>query len=260
MTALGTFGVSAPELILLVVAALGAGGLDAMVGSGSIVQLPVLLMVFGTGAAAVPLSINKSVAALGNVASAGTFWRRNPAAALDRGILIVAGLTAVPGVIIGALVSSHMDVSLLRPLAIVALVGVVIYSLWLQPRLRLEAGGRPPRLSPAGGASFVIGVYDGIIGPATGTLLLLTFQRFLRRRLVDTLGSAKIIQLTLNATGAAVLAQVAPINVALVAAMGLANMLGSAVGSRVVLRLSDRVVRLILIATAAATLGKLCLA
>ncbi|MFC7742531.1 TSUP family transporter [Nocardiopsis composta] len=80
-----------PGMVLLLVAVgFAAGLIDAVVGGGGLVQLPVLLSAM-PGATAVPLGVNKSVSAVGNIASAAVYWRRNPGSRIDLRLLAWSG-------------------------------------------------------------------------------------------------------------------------------------------------------------------------
>lgn len=257
---------------LLALVSLLAGLVDAIVGGGGLVQLPFLLAVLPGLGTATPLGINKAVSALGNISSAAVYWRRNPGTRLNRQLLAWSGTVAVLCAMAGALLASGLPIGLFRPIVIVVLVAI----LWLVVRGRLArpaAAAAPSSTpgassagasSPGGGvnlplaaSSGVIGLYDGIIGPAAGSFLLLSHQRILRRSLVDSLGTAKVIQCCMNIGGAAVLISRGPTSWPLIALLGVANIAGSAIGARLTLRGGDVFVRAVLVLAVLATVGKL---
>ncbi|URM92831.1 TSUP family transporter [Streptomyces sp. MRC013] len=249
------------SVALLTLVALLAGVIDAIVGGGGLVQLPFLLAVLPGFGTATPLGVNKAVSALGNLSSAAVYWRRNPGTRVDVRLLAWSGTVAVAGAVAGALVAASLSVQTLRPVVIAVLVAV----LWLVVSGRLartaQAGpapapGRRTRL-PLTAASGAIGLYDGVVGPATGSFLLLAHQRVLRRSLVDSLGTAKAIQCCMNLGGAAVLLSAGPTSWPLIALLGLANTAGSALGARLTLRHGDALVRTVLVLAVLATVGKL---
>lgn len=54
------------------------------------------------------------------------------------------------------------------------------------------------------GIAFVVGIYDGIYGPGTGTFLMLLFTAFCHLSLNDAAGTTKAINLTTNISALAV--------------------------------------------------------
>ena len=70
----------------------------------------------------------------------------------------------------------------------------------------------------------VIGIYDGIYGPGTGTFLMLLFTGFCHMTLNDAAGTTKAINLTTNITALVVLL---PLGIA----AGCCNMAGNYLGS-----------------------------
>ena len=54
------------------------------------------------------------------------------------------------------------------------------------------------------GIAFVVGIYDGIYGPGTGTFLMLLFTAFCHLSLNDAAGNTKAINLTTNISALAV--------------------------------------------------------
>jgi uncharacterized membrane protein YfcA len=244
---------------LLIAVAFLAGLIDAIVGGGGLLQLPFLLAAFPAGGTATPLGVNKSVSAVGNVSSAAVYWIHNPRTRVDLRVLATSGVLAVTAASAGALLAAYIPMSYFRPFVIVVLLAVLWIVLTGRNKPAEATVGPPPRhahlrLSVASGG---IGVYDGLVGPATGTFLLLAHRRILHRSLTDSLGTAKIVQCCMNVGGAAVLLAKGSLIWPLIAAMGAANLIGSAMGARVTLARGDTFVRAVLVVAVLGTIGKL---
>src|SRR5690606_41245389 len=112
-------------VLLLVAVGFAAGLIDAVVGGGGLVQLPVLLSAM-PGATAVPLGVNKSVSAVGNIASAAVYWRRNPGSRIDLRLLAWSGGAAVGCAMRGARLATAISMEVFRPLVIAALLAVPV--------------------------------------------------------------------------------------------------------------------------------------
>lgn len=135
-----------PGMVLLLVAVgFAAGLIDAVVGGGGLVQLPVLLSAM-PGATAVPLGVNKSVSAVGNIASAAVYWRRNPGSRIDLRLLAWSGGAAVGCAMLGAWIATAISMEVFRPLVIAALLAVLVFTVrgWVK-----EARGAGAAEAPA---------------------------------------------------------------------------------------------------------------
>ena len=79
--------------------------------------------------------------------------------------------------------------------------------------------------------AIVIGVYDGIYGPGTGTFLMLLFTGFCHMTLNDAAGTTKAINLTTNITALVVFLINGKVLLPLGIAAGCCNMAGNYLGS-----------------------------
>src|SRR5688572_9931607 len=101
-----------------------AGWVDAVVGSGGLVQLPALLLVPGISPVQA-LATNKLAGIMGTSVSAATYYRRVHPDLRTAGPMALAALAGAGG---GALVASSLPPSLFRPVILVALVAVAVYT------------------------------------------------------------------------------------------------------------------------------------
>ncbi|HEU5144525.1 MAG TPA: TSUP family transporter, partial [Dermatophilaceae bacterium] len=165
---------SDPSLLtfgLLALAGFAAGWIDAVVGGGGLVQLPALLLGLPGASPAQLLATNKFSSIFGTVTSSVTYYRRvRPDL---RTALPMAGVAYVGG-IGGALIGLNIPKSAFNPIILVLLVLVGAYTLF-RPDLGKESirrfhGHRHVVLAMISG--FVIGVYDGALGPGTGSFMV----------------------------------------------------------------------------------------
>jgi uncharacterized protein len=217
-------------VVLLLVAGLVAGWVDAVVGGGGLVQLPALLLVPGMSPVHA-LATNKLGGICGTVVSAVTYYRRvHP----DLRTAVPMAVLACGGAAGGALCASLLPASVFRPVIVVALVAVLAYTL-LRPNLgeatALRWHGRRHHLA-AGVAGLGIGFYDGILGPGTGSFLVFTLVGLLGYAFLEASAKAKIVNFATNLGALIVFVpQGAPIW-GLGLAMGGANLLGGYIGAR----------------------------
>ena len=170
-----------------------AGLIDSVAGGGGLISLPAYM-----AAGLSPLQAagtNKLSACLGTVASTTRFVRDRK---IDWKAGIFAALGAFPGSWLGALLQQHIPQETIRLLMIVAIPVVAVVVLRKKNMdgrcLVTETFYRP--------LAFVIGLaigfYDGLIGPGTGTFLILMFTMMLGMEAVMASGTAKVVNLTSN--------------------------------------------------------------
>jgi uncharacterized membrane protein YfcA len=221
-------------LALLAVAAFSAGWVDAVVGGGGLIQLPVLLLVPGM----IPVqaaATNKLSSSLGTAVSAVTYARRvdlidraDPWTAVP--MALVAGGCAV----LGAAGAAALPAGVFVPVVLVALVGVGLYTL-LKPEIGTitvlrHQGSR--HVVTALGAGALIGAYDGLVGPGTGSFLVFALVGLLGYAFLAASATAKVVNLATNLGALALFATQGSVLWQLGLMMGIANVLGAYLGAR----------------------------
>jgi len=247
--------VEAGELILLLAAALAAGWVDAVVGGGGLLQLPVLLLAGLTQVQA--LATNKSAAIFGTASAAVTYARRIK---LDRGVAVPAGLLAVAFAGLGAASAAMLDPDLLRPLVLAALLGVAAFvtlrpSLGRLPHPHLRTARRVAAAVAVAGMA--IAFYDGILGPGTGTFLIIAFAAILGMDFVRASATAKVINVGTNLGALLVFGAQGHVLWPLGLAMAVCNIAGAQLGARMALRRGAGFVRVIMLCVVAALVARL---
>jgi len=170
-----------------------AGLIDSVAGGGGLISLPAYM------AAGLPplqaAGTNKLSACLGTVASTTRFVRDRK---VDWKAGLFAALGAFPGSWLGALLQQHIPQDTIRLLMIVAIPLVAIVVLRKKDMngrcLVTDTFYRPMAFA----IGLFIGFYDGLIGPGTGTFLILLFTMTLGMEAVMASGTAKIVNLTSN--------------------------------------------------------------
>jgi uncharacterized membrane protein YfcA len=230
--------------VFLVVAAFSAGWIDAVVGGGGLIQLPAMLLGLPNALPAQILSTNKISSLFGTTTSAVTFGIKvRPD---SRTVLPLAGLAAL-GSAAGALVATRIPMSWFKPIVLVLLIGVAIYT-WRKPTLgavtMLRFDGHRHYLV-AGAVGVLIGFYDGAVGPGTGSFLIFALVGLMGYNFLRASAKAKIANVATN-LGAIIIftAHGAPLW-RLGLTMGLANMLGGLLGARTAVARGSRFVRVI---------------
>lgn len=230
-------------VVLLVLAGFVAGWVDAVVGGGGLVQLPALLLVPGISPVQA-LATNKVAGILGTSVSAATYYRRVQPGMATAGPMALAALVGAGG---GAALASSLPEEVFVPVVLVALVAVAVYTV-ARPQVgratTLRWRGRT-HLLVALGLGVGIGFYDGLLGPGTGSFLVIALVGVLGYAFLEASAQAKIVNAATN-LGALIVftAQGAPLwRLGLM--VGAANVLGSYLGARTAVARGSGFVRVV---------------
>ncbi|MBD3778214.1 MAG: TSUP family transporter [Micrococcales bacterium] len=242
-------------VLLLVLAGFAAGWVDAVVGGGGLVQLPALLLVPGISPVQA-LATNKLAGILGTSVSAATYYRRVQPGLATAGPMALAALTGAAG---GAGLASLLPEDVFVPVILVALVAVAAYTV-ARPQVgratALRWQGRT-HLLVALGLGTGIGFYDGLLGPGTGSFLVIALVGVLGYAFLEASAQAKIVNAATN-LGALVVfaAQGAPLwRLGLL--VGAANVLGSYLGARTAVARGSGFVRVVFLVVVAVLIVRL---
>lgn len=217
-------------LILVVIAAFGAGWIDAVVGGGGLLQLPAVLLIPGITPVQA-LATNKLGSIFGTATSSVTYYRR---ARPDIRTALPMALIALTGSFGGAAVATVLPASAFKPIIVIALLAVALFTAF-KPQLgaatALRFSGHRHHIA-AGAAGLVIGFYDGLIGPGTGTFLVITLVALLGYDFLQSSAKAKIVNFATNAGALILFIPHGAVLWLLGLILGAANIAGSYLGSR----------------------------
>jgi hypothetical protein len=231
-----------PELLPLCAFAFLAGLLDSIVGGGGLVQVPALFILMPGTAAATLLGTNKCVSVVGTLGATAQYLRR---VRVPWRLALSSGITALPFSFLGARIITGLDPSLLRPLILVLLVGVLAYTL-LKPTLGSDhAPWMSAKLEIAAGliTGAAIGFYDGFFGPGTGSFLIFAYVGLFGYDFLSSSAAAKIVNLLTNLAAIAWFSWSGHVIALLAIPMAACNLTGALIGSRLALRHGSRFVR-----------------
>ncbi|MFO0661902.1 MAG: TSUP family transporter [Polyangiaceae bacterium] len=237
-------------LAALVFAAFAAGIVDSIAGGGGVITVPVLLSA-GLDPR-VMLATNKGQAIFGSTSALIAFARQGE---VDRSRAPYSFVAAMIGALGGAALVLAIDPALLRPIVLVLLLIAAATAFIRKPTTptRWAIVDRAPSLA-AVVVAMVIGAYDGFFGPGTGTFLLLAYAIAFGDTLVRASGNAKVANMASNLASFALFAASGNIRWEIALPMGLAQVAGAQLGSRLAIRRGAGVVR------AVAVTVSLCLA
>ncbi|WP_052848499.1 sulfite exporter TauE/SafE family protein [Streptomyces avicenniae] len=250
--------ISLTVAVALCITAFLAGWIDAVVGGGGLVQLPALLI--GLPAHLPPtyaLGTTKVVSLCGTVVSAVTYARRAP---LDVSVALRFSAVALASAAGGALFASAVSEEVLQPVIMVVLLGVAVFVV-VRPRfgaaVAAEAPSRRRRAAAVLVAGVGVGFYDGLIGPGTGTFLVIALVTLMRMSLLTASATAKVVNVGTNVGGLLVFAADGAVLWGLVPFMAAFNMAGSWTGARMAVKRGNGFVRVVLLVVVTALVARL---
>src|SRR5690606_38853248 len=227
-------------LVLLALAGVGmlAGFVDAIAGGGGMIALPALLSAGLPPVAA--LATNKMQSVVGTGMAALTYWRRG---FVDLRALIPAILFTYAGSLVGALIVRQVDTGLLQVAVPVALIAIALYFL-LAPNLSdADRAARLPFRQFVPVMGFLIGFYDGIFGPGTGSFLTIGFVVLFGLGLTRASGSTKALNLTSNLAALTIFIPAGDVVWPAAVAMATGQLVGGYLGARTGIRYGARIIR-----------------
>jgi uncharacterized membrane protein YfcA len=229
-------------LVLLGLAAVTAGFVDAVVGGGGLIQLPALLVGLPHAAPIEILATNKLASICGTTVSSATYYRRiRP----DPRTFLPMMVVAFAGSFTGAAVASQIPRSAFEPIVLVALVVVGAYVL-LKPTMgeatALRYAGHQ-HLAAALGVGFAIGFYDGALGPGTGSFLVFALVGLLGYSFLEASAKARLANWATNLGALALFVPQGGVLWKVGLVMGGCNLVGGYVGARVAVSRGARFVR-----------------
>lgn len=245
--------------LFLLAASFFAGFIDSIAGGGGLIQLPALLIGLPKSETAEVLGTNKLSAVFGTTTAAALYRKQIKP---DPKILIAMGLPAFLGSAGGAVLASKIPTSSMRPLVLVLLIIVAVYT-WFKPDLgKFENLRHLPkrRVQIAAIAGVVIGFYDGIFGPGTGSFLMLILVASLGYAFITASAIAKVVNVATNVgaitvfgINGAVLWQIGII-------LGIANITGAVIGARLAIKGGSTLVRKVFLLVTVALIVKVGIA
>jgi uncharacterized membrane protein YfcA len=234
--------ISTLTLIFILVAAFSAGFVDAIAGGGGLIQLPALLISFPDREVAEVAGTNKLGSIFGTSAAALNY-RRN--IKTDPKLLLAMVLPAFIGSGSGSLLATQISTEQLKVAIVVMLVAVFAYTLARPDLGKVEVlKGAAKRQRTVGAiAGLTIGFYDGFIGPGTGTLLMIVLVAALGFAFIGASAIAKVVNVATNFASILVFGISGSIMWVVGLAVGICNLAGGIIGSRVAIRRGSDFVR-----------------
>ncbi|QGG94568.1 sulfite exporter TauE/SafE family protein [Actinomarinicola tropica] len=234
------------EAAAVVAAGFAAGGVNVLVGSGSLITFPTLLAV---GFPAVEANVANNIGLVPGSASGvygfrrelhgqGARARRLAAASAAGGLTGAILLLTLPSAVFDAVVPALILVAV----ALMAVQPKV--ALWLASRRRADAPD--VTLAPLA-IVFLGGIYGGYFGAAQGVILLAVLGAFIPDDLRRTNALKNVLAGTVNGVAAVLFVLVADVRWEAVGLVAVGALAGGVVGARIGRRIPAQVLRMLVV-------------
>ncbi len=243
------------EILLVLLAALGAGFIDALAGGGGLIQLPALFASFPNAPHTTLLGTGKLAGLAGTTSAIARFLRH---VRVDWSLVLPAAAGAFAASLAGAWIATTVPPERFRTLVPLLLTLVLLYTLLHRDLGRVHrprAGGRRNQWLAAGTAG-MIGLYDGFFGPGTGSFLVFLFVRLFGLDFLHASASAKIVNASTNVAALILFGLTGELFWLLGLAMSVCNIAGAQLGSHLAIRRGSGLVRKVFIAVVGTLIAK----
>ena len=245
--------------LFLLAASFFAGFIDSIAGGGGLIQLPALLIGLPKSDTAEVLGTNKLSSIFGTTTAAVLYRKQIKP---DPKVLVAMGLPALLGSAGGAMLASKIPTSSMRPMVLVLLIVVAVYT-WFKPDLgKFENLRHLPkrRVQIAAIAGVIIGFYDGIFGPGTGSFLMLILVASLGYAFITASAIAKVVNVATNVGAILVFGINGAVIWQIGIIMGVANISGAVIGARLAIKGGSTLVRKVFLFVTVALIVKVGIA
>ena len=239
--------------LMAVMAGMGfvAAFIDSVVGGGGLISVPTLMW------AGLPmlnvLGTNKFASTMGAFMGFLTYLRSSK---IDKKIMRVMFPLAFVGSVIGVFVVRQVPPDFLRPLVVVMLIVIAIYSVakknWGSDK-KIQASHKNYLLGVI--LIGVLGFYDGFFGPGTGSFMLFLYL-MMGYGFLGAAANARAAKFASNLAGVIVFTACGLVNFSYAIPMGLGMILGAFCGAKMAISKGAAYVRPLFIGMTVILIGK----
>jgi uncharacterized protein len=242
--------------LLVLLAGVGAGTINTVVGSGTLITFPVLLAI---GLAPVTANVSNTVGLAPGSLSGAVGYRAELAGQRRR--VIVLALGSLIGGLAGAILLLTLPAAAFKavvPVLIALALALVAVQPWLSRRMTRRAGTERTTVTPLLWVAVLLtGVYGGYFGAAQGVILIAVMGVLLTESLQRINATKNVLAMVANTVAAVVFVFTAHIDWVAAALIACGAVLGGVIGAKVGRRLSPVALRVVIVVVGVAAIGKL---
>ncbi|MEN9906776.1 MAG: hypothetical protein RL475_974 [Actinomycetota bacterium] len=234
---------TAVNLILLGVAMFASGFIDAIAGGGGLIQTPAMLLSFPDRNPVEVVATSKTAAFFGTTTAAIQYRKFIKT---DPKLLIAMVIPAFIGAGFGALFASRISAESFKSSIFFMMIAIFIYTLFKPDLGKVHVEKHSPKKMMVIGsiAACLIGFYDGLIGPGTGTMLMIALVAIMGFAFVGASAIAKVVNATTNLASIIVIGFSLGIMWKLGLVLAVANLAGGYMGSHMAIKKGSSFIRI----------------
>ncbi|WP_019244246.1 MULTISPECIES: sulfite exporter TauE/SafE family protein [Bacillus] len=242
-------------ILILVLFGFLAAFIDSVVGGGGLISIPALLF---TGLPpATAIATNKLASTMGSLTSTITFVKSGKV-----NFRLVSKLFPIVfvGSILGAWMVRYVPNEILKPLIIVLLIVVAIYTIFKKDWGSTSTYQKLSliKVSIFAIVMFIIGFYDGFFGAGTGSFILFAFL-LIGFDFIQSAGNAKFLNFGSNIAALILFIIIGEVNFYYGIPMGISMIIGAIVGSHFAIKKGAKYVRFLFILVTLFLISKIAL-
>lgn len=248
------FDLFAEPLLLLAAAAFVAGFIDSIAGGGGLITIPALLLAGFSPVDA--LGTNKLQGLFGSGSATIAYASKGYVQLRKQ---LPSALLSGAGGAIGALLATILPGDLLRAVLPFLLIGIALYFAF---KPNMDDVDRAERITPfVFGLTAVplIGFYDGLFGPGTGSFFMLAFVTLAGYGVLKATAHTKLLNFASNIGSFLIFTLAGAIYWKVGLMMGVAQFLGARVGATLAMKTGAALIRPLLVLTCVALAARLLL-
>jgi uncharacterized membrane protein YfcA len=241
---------------IIFVAGIGAGTINAVVGSGSLITFPTLVAL---GYPPVLANVSNNIGLVPGATSAVYGYRRELRGQRDRLVRLVPASAA--GGVVGAVLLLVLPSSYFKKIVVVLIV-IALVLVVLQPRLSAFVQARAGEASAAVRPALVLlvaatGVYGGYFGAAQGIILIAILGVMIKDDLQRLNGTKNVLAGTVNLLASVIFIFSTEVDWKIVALIAVGSTIGGQLGSHYGRRLDARALRAVIVVVGLVALARL---
>jgi uncharacterized protein len=231
-------------LLFACMGAVFAGFIDAVVGGGGLVQVPLLLLLFPELSHVQVIATNRFASLAGTLVAAVQYSR---SIAVDTSAILITGIASALSSFGGTFVMSLIKPSIFKPALLVIITILAVFT-FIKKDIGVKDEQVRKKKTPVLILMLIgllIGFYNGFIGPGTGVLLVFSFVSLIGMNFLKASAVSKIINAIADAASLVGFLISKSVVFKIAIPMMLSNMLGSYIGSKMAILKGSQFVRFI---------------
>ena len=220
-----------------------AGFIDSIVGGGGLIQMPGTLVILPKTPLPTVFGTNKIASLSGTSISAFQYSKRIQ---FNYKLLIVVALCAGLSSLLGARVVSSINVNMLKPIILVILIAIAVYTFLKKDFGASQTKDLSLRKQFLYGSLIgtVVGFYDGFFGPGTGSFFVMGFVTILGFEFVKASAYSKVINCMTNFSALIIFIKQGNYLFTIAILMAVCNITGNVIGTKLSLKKGNGFVRI----------------